>query len=66
MSTHNSHLIESRVAQLRVLIMERETLLREYPDDFGAKLALSSMKSHLEDLQSQLGANDDFGLRANR
>lgn len=45
--------IKQRVKEVRSLILDREHTLRQNQDDFGGKLALASLRAHLEDLNRQ-------------
>lgn len=53
MSAEELQLIKQRAHDLRALIVEREQALLADAGDFAARLALSSLRSHLDDLNRQ-------------
>lgn len=53
MSSTELQQIRQRMKDVRELIVDREHALRQHPGDFGGKLALSSLRSHMEDLNRQ-------------
>lgn len=46
--------VKQRVAEVRTLLHDREKALMQNPGDFSKELALSSLRSHLEDLNRQV------------
>jgi hypothetical protein len=54
MSATELQQVKQRVVEVRALLHDREEALRQNPNDFGKELALSSLRSHLEDLNRQV------------
>lgn len=46
--------VKQRVAEVRALLHVREQALQQNPNDFSKELAVSSLRSHLEDLNRQV------------
>lgn len=65
MSADELQLLKLRAQDVRALIAEREQALHAEPNNFGARLTLTSLRSHLEDLNRQailLEAEEARGL----
>ncbi|MFC0134515.1 hypothetical protein CR105_23295 [Massilia eurypsychrophila] len=65
MSANELQLLKLRAQEVRTLMIEREEHIRRNPLDFAARLTLSSMRSHLDDLNRQtilLEAEEARGL----
>ncbi|MEW6023455.1 MAG: hypothetical protein AB1807_15095 [Pseudomonadota bacterium] len=54
MRANELQLLRQRAQEARALIIEREQALNANPHDFGARLTLASMLSHLDDLNRQV------------
>ncbi len=54
MSAAELQQIKQRAKEVRAMISDREMHLRAHPSDFSSKLALTSLRSHLEDLTRQI------------